>query len=39
MNTTLNAVADADARPLSFFMSAGQVSDHSGAAALLDDLP
>ncbi len=39
MNTKLHAVTDANARPLSFFMTAGQVSDHTGAAALLDDLP
>jgi transposase len=39
MNTKLHAVADANGRPLSFFMTAGQVSDYTGAAALLDDLP
>ena len=39
MNTKLHAVTDANGRPLSFFMTAGQVSDYSGAAALLDDLP
>ena len=39
MNTKLHALADANGRPLSFFMTAGQVSDHTGAAALLDDLP
>jgi transposase len=38
MNTKLHAVSDADGRPLSFFMTAGQVSDYSGAAALLDVL-
>jgi transposase len=38
MNTKLYALADANGRPLSFFMTAGQVSDYSGAAALLDDL-
>jgi len=32
-------VTNANGRPLSFFMTAGQVSDHTGAAALLDDLP
>ncbi len=36
MNTKLHAVADANGRPLSFFMTAGQVSDYTGAAALLD---
>ena len=39
MNTKLHALTDADGRPLSFFMTAGQVSDYPGAAALLDDLP
>ena len=39
MNTKLHAITDADGRPLSFFMTAGQVSDYTGAAALLDDLP
>ena len=39
MNTKLHAVTDAEGRPLSFFMTAGQVSVYTGAAALLDDLP
>ena len=39
MNTKLHAVADANGRILSFFMTAGQVIDYTGAAALLDDLP
>ena len=40
MHTKLHAaVTDANGRPLSFFMTAGQVSDYTGAAALLDDLP
>ncbi len=39
MNTKLHAVADAEGRPLSFFVTAGPVSDYTGAAALLDDLP
>ena len=39
MNTKLHAITDANGRPLSFFMTAGQVSDYTGAAALLDDLP
>ena len=39
MKTKLHAVSDANGRPLSFFMTAGQVSDYTGAAALLDDLP
>jgi transposase len=32
-------ITDANGRPLSFFMTAGQISDYTGAAALLDDLP
>lgn len=39
MNTKLHALADANGRPLSFFITAGQISDYTGAAALLDDLP
>ena len=39
MNTKLHAVTDANSRPLSFFMTAGQVSEYAGAAAPLDDLP
>ena len=39
MNTKLHAVTDANGRPLSFFITAGQISDYPGAAALLDDLP
>ena len=39
MNTKLHAVTDANGRPLSFFILAGQISDYTGAAALLDDLP
>ena len=39
MNTKLHAVTDAIGRPISFFMSAGQVSDYTGAAALLRGLP
>lgn len=39
INTTLHPVADANGRALSLFMTAGQVSDYVGAAALLDDLP
>ncbi len=39
MNTKLPAIADANGCALSFFMSAGQVSDYTGAAALLDDVP
>lgn len=39
MNTKLHAVTDARGRPIRFFMSAGQVSDYTGAAALLGRLP
>ena len=39
INTKLRAVSDADGWPLSFFMTAGQVSDYTGAASLFDDLP
>jgi transposase len=39
MNTKLHAVTDSDGRPIRFFMTAGQVSDYTGAAALLDSLP
>ena len=38
MNAKLHAVTDAKGRPIRFFMSAGQVSDYTGAAALLDSL-
>lgn len=39
MNTRLHAVTDTAGRPIRFFMSAGQVSDYTGAAALLSSLP
>jgi IS5 family transposase len=39
MNAKLHAVTDAQGRPIMFYMSAGQVSDYTGAAALLGDLP
>jgi transposase len=39
MNTKLHAVTDADGRPIRFFMTAGQVNDYFGAAALLSSLP
>jgi len=39
MNTRLHAISDADGRPLSFFTTAGQVSDYTGAAILPEDLP
>ena len=39
LNTKLHTVTDAVGRPLRFFMTAGQVSDYTGAAALLSGLP
>jgi transposase len=39
MNTKLHAVTDARGRPIRFFMTAGQVSDYTGARALLRSLP
>ena len=39
MNTKLHAVGDAKGRPIGFYMSAGQISDHTSAAALLGSLP
>jgi len=39
MNTQLHAITNQNRRPLSFFMIAGQISDYTGAAALLDSLP
>jgi transposase len=39
LNTKLHAITDAKGRLLKLFMTAGQVSDYSGAAALLRSLP
>ena len=39
MNTKLHAVTDAKGRPIRLFLPAGQVSDYTGAMALLDSLP
>ncbi len=39
MNTKLHAVTDAAGRPIRFFMTAGQVSDYTGARALVNSLP
>lgn len=39
MTTKLHAVADVKGRPIGFFISAGPVSDYTGAAALLGSLP
>ena len=38
IDEAMHAVADADGRPIRFFMTAGQVSDYTGAAALLSSL-
>ncbi|WP_337248456.1 IS5 family transposase [Rhodovulum sulfidophilum] len=35
----LHAICDSNGRPISFFVSAGQVSDYIGARALLSSLP
>ena len=39
MNTKLHAVTDAGGRPLVFFVTTGQVSDYTDAAAVLGRLP
>ncbi len=39
MNTKLHAVTDEKGRPVRFFMSAGETSDYTGAAAFLSNLP
>lgn len=39
MNTKRHAITDADGRSIRLFMTAGQVSDCTGAAALLGSLP
>jgi transposase len=39
MNTKLHAICDSLGRPINFFVTAGQVSDYIGAAALLGSLP
>lgn len=39
MNTKLHAVTDANGRPIRFFMTAGQVSDYTGAKALVSSQP
>jgi len=39
MNTKLHAVTDAIGRPIRFFITAGQVSDYTGARALVSSLP
>ena len=39
MNTKLHAVTDTGGHPIRFFITAGQVSDYTGAAALMNGLP
>ena len=39
MNSKLHAVCDSEGRPRALFLTAGQVSDYTGAAALLSTLP
>ena len=39
MNTKVHAVTDTIGRPIRFFMTAGQVSDYTGARALVSNLP
>ena len=39
MNTKLHAVTDSKGRPIRFLMSAGQVSDDKGAAAMVSSMP
>jgi hypothetical protein len=39
MNTKLHGLAYADGRPIRFFVTAGQVGDWTGTAALLGSLP
>ena len=39
MNTKLHANTDTRGRPVRFFITAGQVSDYTGAAALMNGLP
>ena len=39
MNTKLHAVTDIIGRAIRFVLTAGQVSDHTGARALMNSLP
>ena len=39
MNTKPHAVTEGNGRPVRFFITAGQVSDYTGAAALMHGLP
>lgn len=39
MNTKPHAITDIRGRPIRLFITAGQVSDYTGAAALMNGLP
>ena len=39
MDTKLHEITDTSGRPIRFFITAGQVSDYTGAAALMNGLP
>lgn len=39
MNTKLHAVTDTQGRTIRLHVTAGQISDYTGAAALIDNLP
>ena len=39
MNTKLHVICDSNGRPISFFVSAGQVGEYIGARALLNNTP
>ncbi|MFQ3184708.1 MAG: transposase [Octadecabacter sp.] len=39
MNTKLHAVTDTNGHPVRLFITVGQVSDYTGAAALMNGLP
>ena len=39
MNTKLHAVTDTNGRPVHLFITSGQVSDYTDAAALMNGLP
>jgi len=39
MNTKLHAITDTSGRPIRLFITAGQVSDYTGTAALMNGLP
>ena len=39
MNTKLHAVTEDSGGPVRFFITAGQVSEHTSAAALMSGLP